>query len=392
MKPIHWLVIFCALCHVTLSAARMATSLHALQLDADPAVIGLLIALYGASAALASVPVGRLADRRPARPLILACLALLGGGTLLPFFWESLIALGIAGLLVGGGYFALYIINSNLAARYGSGPERAGNFALMHMSLSGANVVGPLVAGFGIDYLGHAHTFLLLALLPVGALALLLSGRLALVDELPPRRGGEGERGSLGELLRDPAIRPVYVMTVLFALLWDTFTLLAPIKGAGLDFSASRIGIVVSTFSFASFAVRGVTPLLARRFSNWQLLLLAISLGAGSCLAFGMSTGYAAMLVFAFGVGFGQGLGSPIGNAALFDVVPPHRSGEAMGLRTAVMMSCQTGMPLVAGAASSLLGVAPLFMLSGAVGLSGAWVYRRLWGSTPPSSSDTKIH
>lgn len=392
MKPIHWLVIFCALCHVTLSAARVATTLHALELDADPAVIGLLIGLYGASAALASVPVGRLADRRPARPLMLACLGLLGGGVLLPFFWESLFALGVAGLLVGGGYFALYIVNSNLAARYGSGPERAGNFALMHMSLSAANVVGPLVAGFGIDYLGHGHTFLLLGLLPVAALSLLLSGRLMLAGGLPPQRDEARGKGSLGELLRDPAIRPVYVMTVLFALLWDTLTLLAPIKGAALELSASRIGIIVGTFSFASFAVRAITPLLVRRFSTWQLLLLAMLVGALSCLAFGLSTGYAALLVFAFGIGFGQGVGSPLGNAALFDVVPPHRSGEAMGLRTAVMMSCQTGMPLLAGAASSLFGVTPLFIFSGLVSLAAAWTYRRLWRNSPAGSSNPNNH
>ena len=114
------------------------------------------------------------------------------------------------------------------------------------------------------------------------------------------------------------------------------------------------------------------------------MLLLSLGVAAACCLGFGMSSNFAVLLLLAFGIGFGQGLGDPIGNAALFDVAPPHRSGEALGVRTAIMMSCQTVLPLLAGAASSLVGVAPLFWCSGIASFAGAWFYRGLWRSRPP--------
>ena len=384
MRPIHHLVLFALLSHATLSAARVAVTLYAVSLDSAAVVVGVLIGLFGAPAVLASVPMGKMVDRRPARLPMLACIVLSAVGSLLPFMWEGLAPLFITSLFVGGAYFTLYIINSNLAGRYGGPEHRAGNFALMHMGLSVANGIGPLIAGFGIDHLGHAHTFLVIAVLPLLALALVLLGKLPLLDEVPARREDAKAVGSFVELLRDPAIQPVYVITVLFTLVWDTFMVLAPIYGAALDLSASRIGIIISTFAFASFAVRVFTTPLTRLFSNWQLLLLSLGVAAACCLGFGMSSNFAVLLLLAFGIGFGQGLGGPIGNAALFDVAPPHRSGEALGVRTAIMMSCQTVLPLLAGAASSLVGVAPLFWCSGIASFAGAWFYRGLWRSRPP--------
>ena len=41
-------------------------------------------------------------------------------------------------------------------------------------------------------------------------------------------------------------------------------------------------------------------------------------------------------------------------------------------------------LPLLAGAASSLVGVAPLFWCSGIASFAGAWFYRGLWRSRPP--------
>ena len=110
-----------------------------------------------------------------------------------------------------------------------------------------------------------------------------------------------------------------------------------------------------------------------------RMLLLSLGVAALCCLGFGMSSNFTMLLLLAFGIGFGQGLGGPIGNAALFDVAPPHRSGEALGVRTAVMMSCQTVLPLLAGTATVVIWY--LFPLAESLDLS-VWRFRGALAAT----------
>ena len=49
----------------------------------------------------------------------------------------------------------------------GGEENRVHNYAMVSLGFSGAAFVGPMVAGFSIDHLGHLPAFLLLALLPV---------------------------------------------------------------------------------------------------------------------------------------------------------------------------------------------------------------------------------
>lgn len=391
MKPIHYLVAFITLNHGTLAAARVAVSLYAVHLDASPSVVGILVALFSVIPTLACVPVGRLVDRAGARKPILICTLLASAGVVLPFFWEGMTALFITGLIVGGACFALYIVNSGLTGRYGQPEERTANFAQMHLGIAVSNGVGPLIAGFGIDYLGFAHTFLLIAMLPLLSLSFMLLGMLHKLDEIAaPVK--EESKPSFVELLRDQRMFPIYVMAVYFMLAWDIFMVMTPLYGAQLQLSASQIGIVISTFSMAVFAVRIFTTPLARRFTTWQLMLLSLGVAGTSMLGFGLVSAMPLLMLFAFGMGFGQGMGSPVGSAALYEVAPAHRVTEALGLRMAVTTACQTGLPLVAGGVSSLIGVAPLFWLAGAVIFAGVWHYRGHWhgGHGGHGSADEK--
>jgi MFS family permease len=378
MKPIHYLVAFAALNHGTLAAARVAVALYAVYLEASPTVVGILVALFSVIPTLACVPMGRLVDRTGARKPMLACTLLSSGGAVLPFFWEAVPALVITGFVVGGAYFALYIVNTTLGGRYGTPEERTGNFAMMHLGIAAANGVGPLIAGFGIDYLGHAYTFLLIALLPLASLAIMLAGRLPKLDEITPPARDE-PNASFVDLLRDRRLFPVYLTTVMFMLAWDIFMVMTPLYGKELGMSASQIGIVISTYSAAVFVVRMFLGPLTRRFTTWQLLLISLSIAASCMIGYGISGALPLLILFAFGMGFGQGMGGPLGNTAMYEVAPAHRVSEALGLRMSVTTACQTGLPLIAGGLSSLIGVAPLFWVAGATIFAGVWRWRWHW-------------
>lgn len=379
MKPIHYLIAFITLNHTALAAARVAVPLYAIHLQASPAVVGIIAGLFAIVPTLASVPIGRLVDRIGTRPPFVVCQVLMICGAVLPFFWaDSVPVLYLTALLFGGAYFALFIVNTALGGYYGKPEERSSNFTQMSLGFAIANGAGPLLGGFAIDHSGFRQSFLLLAMPSLIAFALFLLGRL-------PQRGPAGAYGktaakrSVLDLWRNTRLRPIFMISIYFMLFWDIFLVMSPIYGAQLHMSASAIGTVIGTYSAASFIVRIFIAPLVRRFTPLQLLLMSQALGAIAMLAFGLSSTVALLIVCAFIMGAGQGVGGPMVTTAVYEASPPERVGEAIGVRMSVGMACQAFLPLLAGAAASAAGVAPIFWITALVLMFGVWQYRAQW-------------
>jgi MFS family permease len=82
-------------------------------------------------------------------------------------------------------------------------------------------------------------------------------------------------------------------------------------------------------------------------------------------------------MALSFILGLGLGASQPVIMALLYEASPPGRQGEAVGIRTTMLNSSQTFIPLASGAISSALGMAPVFALIAALLLGGAWFARR---------------
>lgn len=379
MKPIYPLVSYQFLNQCALTASRFIVVLYAIQLQASTAVIGLLISMFALAPLCGAVPIGRLVDRIGSSwPLLLCTLATILG-PLVPVFISGYWSLAVLGLLVGGGAFGSQVVVNTLAGRGANSAERAANFSVMSMGISAANAVAPLVAGILIDRTQN-HLFLLglVAVLPAVSLGL-----------MPYRHFPRIRRGSAGatqvqnkkalDLVRNPAVSSILVMSTLFVLLWDVFAVLAPLHGAQLALSASEIGLVVSTFSVASFAVRVVIGPLSRRFSAWRMLLAAMSMAALGVLAFGFSAALLALVICAFVIGAGQGVGSPVSSAVLYEATPPERVSEAMGLKVSLGMGTHIFVPFAVGALGAIIGIAPFLWVMGLLLLLGVWLMRSKW-------------
>ena len=380
MKPIHYLVAFITLNHAAMAAARVAVPLYAIHLQASPTVVGILVGLFAIVPTLASVPIGRLVDRIGTQSPLITFLLLMMGGMVIPFFaGDFVLPLYLVALLVGGGYFALFIVNTALGGFYGDPQERSSNFAQISLGYATANGLGPLMAGIAIDHAGFRLTFLLLAIPPLVTLVIYMMGSL-------PQRGPVGAlhraataKRSVMELLQNKSLRPIFMISIYFMLFWDIFLVMTPIFGAELAISASVIGIIIGTYSAASFLVRVCIAPLSRRYTPMQLLLMSQALGAVGMLAFGLSSTETLLIIFAFVMGMGQGMGGPMVTTALYDASPEERISEAIGLRMSVGMACQAILPLFAGVAASATGVAPLFWVTAFILFFGVWQYRGQW-------------
>jgi len=381
VNPLFLLIVLTAINHLTYVGVRLTVTLYAVRLEASPAVIGVLMALFAVVGAVTSVSVGRWIDRiGPRKPMLLAT-AMMVAGTGLAFVWRDLAALFIVSILVGTFYNFFFIAQQRLVGEYGRPEDRVANFSRVGLGFSAASFMGPLVTGFAIDAFGHSNTFALLALLPLVPFTVIWFNRLAFPDarKRHSREATSQKGGGVLQLLRGKNLRRIYAISVLSASTWNIFLFLMPIYGAQIGLSASTIGVIIGSFSFGTIVVRVLVRLLTHRFTPWQLLILALVFASASFLGFPAVTGAPMLILFSFWLGMGLGLSGPLSLSLLHDASPPDRIGEVVGLRVMLMNGSQTAVPLFAGAIGAALGVGPVFWVLAAALLAGSYAVRRQW-------------
>jgi len=371
---IVYFVLLNGLGHLAFVGARMTAALFALELGASELTVGVLMALFALLPMLLSVSAGRLIDRVGPRTPLLASFAVLALGTALPFVFPSLAALYVSCTLVGTAFMLVHIAMNSVFGAYGTPEQRAVNFSWLALGFSISNSIGPLVAGSAIDLLGHAAAMLALASFPAVAGVLVWARRAPLPR---PATAGAGKRSGVLELLRIPQMRNTFIVSLLLAMGWDLYTFLTPLYGARLGLAATTIGLIMSTFAAATFAVRLTMPIFVKRLRQWVVMSSALAVAGAAYLFFPLVSSVALLMVLSFILGLGLGCAQPIIMSLLYEASPPGRQGEAVGLRTSLLNGSHTFIPLASGALSAAAGMAPVFWLLAAFLLGGAWFARQ---------------
>src|SRR5512137_2538415 len=173
--------------HAGFAGIRVTLSLFALSLKASPFTVGLILSLLALLPTLFSVHTGRAIDRIGVRRPLLIGTGSVMGGIALAFLVPDIAMLYVVSCLVGSGFMLFHIAVNHMAGESGEPQDRAMNFSLLALGFSTSGFLGPMIAGFAIDWIGHRRTFLLL-----GGFALLtLAGLLARRMEIPRRDGLE---------------------------------------------------------------------------------------------------------------------------------------------------------------------------------------------------------
>ncbi|KQP23627.1 hypothetical protein ASF43_03935 [Pseudorhodoferax sp. Leaf267] len=360
------------LVHLAFTGGRVALTLYAIALQASTVVVGLQVSLLSLLPMLLSVQLGRWIDRvgirRPAR--IAICTTAIGAA--LPALWPSVPVLCAASVLLGSGFMLLHMTVYNEVGHTVASDSRVRAFTLVSMAFSVSTVLGPVIAGLTIDLLGHRRTFMLLALFPLAALAVLVGLRI----RVAPRGGLAAAPASARtmDLLRAPRMRAVFIISGLLSMSWDMFTFMVPVQGTRIGLSASTIGLVMGCFGVATFVVRLGMPILHRHLDEWQTLCLSLGITAVVYLLFPLFTAVPVLLALAFVIGLSLGCTQPMVMSLVHAVAPPGRSGEALGVRSTVMNASQVFLPILFGGLGAAAGMVPAFWTL-AVILSGGTVY-----------------
>jgi len=369
-----------ALGHLAFVGCRMTTTLFALQLGASEFTVGVLMSLFALLPTFLSVSAGRLIDRTgPLRPLEVS-MGTLALAAALPFAFPSLVTLYFSTSLLGVSFMYVHIAMNSVFGAHGSPEQRAVNFSWLALGFSISNSIGPLVAGYAIDGLGHARAFAVLAVFPAIALALLWVRK----EPLPrPEHVPLAKRSGVLDLLRIPGLRQTFWVSLLLATGWDLYTFIVPLYGARIGLSAAAIGVILSTFALATFTVRLAMPVLIKRLKQWVIIFAALAISGSCYLLFPFAQSVPPLLLLSFVLGLGLGSAQPVIMSLLYAASPPGRQGEAVGLRTSLLNGSHTLIPLASGAASTAVGMAPVFWVTAVCLLGGAWFARQQVKSNP---------
>ena len=361
--------------HLAYTGSRVTVSLFALHQGATAFAVGVLMSLFSLLSMLISVPVGRLIDRIGVLPPVVAAAGAVFAGLLLPVAWPDLRALFPAAILIGTGFGVYFVVLNNMTGALGGPDDRARSFSWLAIAFSTGGFFGPMTAGFAIDSVGYRAAFLVLAAAPAVALVPLLRRR----HHLPQGHGGRGAvtAGGIRALLAEPRLRAAFLVSGLLAMGWDLFSFALPVYGSRIGMSASRIGVVMGSFAGATFAVRLMLPVFGPRLREWTVISTALFVAGGSFALFPFARDAASLIPLSFLLGIGLGAAQPMIMALLWSASPLGRQGEVVGMRTAMLSTSSTLLPLLFGALGMALGMAPIFGAMAACLLTGGWIARR---------------
>ena len=356
----------------SISSARVALSLYALELGASASAVGVLAGLLYVFPLLISWPVGRYADRVGSRRLLLLGAVCGAGAMLIPYFVRELAALYVASVLMGISFTLYNVLLPNVVGLLSQPHERARNFS--NASLVGATTLfaGPLAAGIAIDLSGHAVACLYLVMLSVAAGVVLIvwGGR------LPGGSRRAASTGGIRDSLADPAMVRALATSSLVQVGQDLYQFYIPVYGYGIGVSASAIGALLAMLAAASFVVRIFLPRLVARFGDERVLGFSFYLSAIGFALVPFFESVAVLAVVSFVFGLGMGCGQPITTLQIFSRSAAGRSGEMLGLRQSVNNAMRVSGPVVFGFIATAFGLPPVFWMS-AIMMGGGGVLSR---------------
>ena len=347
--------------HACYIGSKVVMSLLALELGASQLLIGVLASLYALLPLLLGVYSGRLADTIGMRVPMLIGSVLTGVAMLAGFVWQQYAALFAIAILMGAAFVFFNVAVQNLTGACGRPEDRARNFSILTIGYSMSSFIGPMIAGFTIDYAGHARAFLVLALLtllPIGMLTFYPK-----ITRVAAPKSEPQERRAL-DLLRDPPLRSIIIMSGLMVAAYELFGFYMPVFGHSVGLSASTIGVIMGTYATATFLTRFFLPLLLRRTRPQQVLFAFMLLAACGFLLMPFLRNVYLIMLVSFAIGIGMGVGQPISMTMAYNNSPAGRTGEVTGLRLTANNIARIVIPLTAGALGTAFGMVPVFRMN----------------------------
>ena len=342
--------------------------LRARELGVSLELIGILVGAGAFLPMFTSIPSGAVADRIGARQTYLLG-AVIAGATAFLFslassFWGMLALHLIAGLGRGMGW----VSSQTYITSIGVGNERPGIAGRFGFSVNLGTLVAPLVIGVTAQLVGYQYSFLLVAVVVAGFIAI----GLTLPDvraQAPGTAHPSGSSAGFGEALRLLRLRGIQVaMLLTFVRIWVTGGWMSfyPLILVEEGFQPATVGVVVASVSLVATGTSLLAGRAARYATKETVTALSMMLGVAGMAVSSQLVAMPLVFVAPILVGVGSGLGLPLLLAIFSEGAPPEQRGVVLGMRTAGNQAAGTVTPVVMGGLLTAVGIALGFAFSAA--------------------------
>ena len=381
------LALVCVLTFLHYVAAQMRTPvlpLYAAAHGATATGVGLIIGAHMAAAAAASIPLGRAADVRGRRPLLLGGMAVGVVTSLLLPLAAGEVALAVIFGLAGLGVAAFTPSALSLVGD-AAPPDSAGRaYAWYSTAHYGAIGVGPFLGGVVAEWWGFRAAFVVSA---VGiAAALALGWRL-------PTRASERNRlapaTTFADIRRNPRVWAGWTVSVSGLLVQGVVFTFFPLLAQERGWTPAAIGLVFLVLGAANTAARVPAGRLVDRTRRCAPFALGGVLVASLATALVPHVGGGPALLMLIAVfGAVSGVAFVAVSVALAASVPAAARGLVMGgYSTSLYLGLALG-SFAFGPVITRYGYAVGFTVGAVAGVAGTLVAAALWlGSARPTSS-----
>ncbi len=344
---------------IGMRGSKVLVSLYALEQGASGWTVGVIAGMYALFPLLLAVHAGKLSDRIGDRLPIVIGGAVMAAALALPFVSGHLAVLVACAALVGLGHIYFHLAIHNLLGSFGGKDDRTRSFSIFALGMSLAAFAGPSLAGVLIDSVGFRWTAIWLA--AISSAPVLMALGIRSIIPVRTRAGKSEETSSAFDLLQIPSLRRVIVTGGISMTAIELYNFYFPVYGQSIGLSATVIGLVLSTYAIAGFAVRIFLHRMVRSFGEVQLLSWSLLIGAAVYAVFPWVTNIGVLAVLSFVLGLGLGMSQPLTLMITYTHAPKQRSGEALGLRLMMNKVIQVAVPVAFGAMSATTGLVAVF-------------------------------
>lgn len=345
--PFKFIVFLTLLFQISLKGNILLVSLYGLHLQATPTTLGIIIAVGSIMPMLFASIVGRLSDNISIRLLLIV--GMLGSSTSLAaifFFPKSIVVLVIVQLLFGFFQIITVVSSQNLIGMLSTSNNRGQNYGSYTLSVSIANLIGPLIVGITIDALSYEMAYLVMAIFAA------IPGLFFIWIQLQISRPVASQNvmsKSFLQLLLDSQLRTVFVTSAIILTGVGLFEFYFPIYTDSLGISASVIGMLVSLNALAFIISRLVMRPLQKKYRPEQIIGGCLSIAALAFFALPFTETIWLLAIISFVMGLGLGCCQPLSIVMAYDYSPAGHSGEVLGIRLTVNKSVQFSVPIIFG-------------------------------------------
>lgn len=349
---------------------RPATSYRALELGADPGMLGLVVASFSILPVFLAVGIGRATDRGHERwVLTVGALLLLVSGFGLLFAANSLPALLGWNVLLGVGHLMSLIgEQSRLAAAENRNMDRL--FGLYTMVTALAQTTAPLLLGYlGGERIRPDTSLLLLAYL-YAVLAMGVATLFTLRHSMPGATARAAAPVKLSTALAvPPATRNTLFASIGLSMMvlctLDLLQVYLPAMAVERGIPAHTVGLLLALRAGASVCSRLGLDALVRLVGRARLLWASTGISAVLVALLAAGLGVPAMAVLMVFAGLALGIGQPLSMSVVSAAASEGTRGTWMSIRLLGNRLGQAVIPMGVGVFATSLGASGVFLVLG---------------------------